>query len=207
MSIWETKYSKSMHMVKKDWWIQNTEGYRRGGPRRSYRTKWSSMREERGQRLILNGQCHYSRRCSSVHSHTTNRAVAEAVVEEGRAQRINVSVVTEKDTGLGTAQKTKNDLNEELKMRLEALENAHRTEGVREALEQVLNLAKAPSHLNHALLIPALRGLGEKARVAGHTDYPTTSTSISTSPNLPATEWIDKEGRCVSTVGPIPEFA
>ncbi|KAI8487253.1 hypothetical protein Bbelb_350510 [Branchiostoma belcheri] len=29
---------------------------------------------------------------SSVHSYTTNHAVAEAVVEEGRAQRINVSV-------------------------------------------------------------------------------------------------------------------
>ncbi|KAI8517509.1 hypothetical protein Bbelb_035260 [Branchiostoma belcheri] len=34
-------------------------------------------------------------------------------------------------------------------------------------------------------------------------------SSTATSPNLPATEWIDKEGRCVSTVGPIPdtEFA
>ncbi|KAI8516855.1 hypothetical protein Bbelb_054360 [Branchiostoma belcheri] len=124
--------------------------------------------------------------------------------------------------------------------RLEALEKAHRTEGVRESLEQVLDLAKAPSHLNHALLIPALRRLEEKARAPGHPDYPTRGfllclevnviraihmgTRKSTahtfripsweigvwkddppqpSPNLPATKWINKEGKCVSTVGPI----
>ncbi|XP_019632025.1 PREDICTED: uncharacterized protein LOC109475704, partial [Branchiostoma belcheri] len=62
--------------------------------------------------------------------------------------------------------------------RLEALEKAHRTEGVRESLEQVLDLAKAPSHLNHALLIPALRRLEEKARAAGHPDYPTYAATL-----------------------------
>ncbi|KAI8517627.1 hypothetical protein Bbelb_036440 [Branchiostoma belcheri] len=30
-------------------------------------------------------------------------------------------------------------------------------------------------------------------------------SSTATSPNLPATKWIDKERRCVSTVGPIPD--
>ncbi|KAI8516422.1 hypothetical protein Bbelb_050030 [Branchiostoma belcheri] len=64
--------------------------------------------------------------------------------------------------------------------KLEALEKAHRTEGVtvREALEQVLDLAKAPSHLNHALLIPAVRRLEEKARAAGHADYPTYAATL-----------------------------
>ncbi|KAI8517510.1 hypothetical protein Bbelb_035270 [Branchiostoma belcheri] len=52
----------------------------------------------------------------------------------------------------------------------EALENAHRTEGVREALELVLDLAKAPSHLNHALLIPALRRLVSAAGCSRRTN-------------------------------------
>ncbi|CAH1242694.1 Hypp6951 [Branchiostoma lanceolatum] len=57
--------------------------------------------------------------------------------------------------------------------RLEVLETAYRADGVRETLERVLDLARAPSELNRALLIPALRRLEEKARIAGHADLPT----------------------------------
>ncbi|KAI8490440.1 hypothetical protein Bbelb_317080 [Branchiostoma belcheri] len=56
--------------------------------------------------------------------------------------------------------------------RVEQLEKAHQADEVRDALHQVLDLARALSQLNTALLMPALQQLEEKARASGHEDLP-----------------------------------
>ncbi|KAI8487940.1 hypothetical protein Bbelb_343880 [Branchiostoma belcheri] len=74
---------------------------------------------------------------------------------------------------IGGARVDKNQNNQELLLRrVEQLEKAHQADEVRDALHQVLDLAKAPSQLNTALLMPALQRLGEKARASGHEDLP-----------------------------------
>ncbi|XP_078608655.1 uncharacterized protein LOC144880393 [Branchiostoma floridae x Branchiostoma japonicum] len=62
--------------------------------------------------------------------------------------------------------------------RLQLLEQAHHQDAVADALDQVLDLAKTPSELNRALLIPALQRLEERARVSGHADHAKYSATL-----------------------------
>ncbi|KAI8517629.1 hypothetical protein Bbelb_036460 [Branchiostoma belcheri] len=165
MSIWETKYSKSMHMELMTLRKELEE----------MKETVSRIQKGRTTAELQDEVVQYARRAWAAFDPQRAVALLQTLDMFTKLDRKKcgdeAKDLTEREEWILKSCSFLRPLirhkPQPLKSRLEALENAHRTEGVREALEQVLDLPKAPSHLNHALLIPALRGLEEKARAAG----------------------------------------